>query len=74
MDPAIEPAVAVTVRADAVSIAAIMAVISLVACDVWVASDFTYAATTAKPFPAAPARAASIVAFRASTLVCLAMA
>ena len=34
---------------------------------------FTSSATTAKPFPASPARAASIVAFSASSLVWLAM-
>ena len=37
-------------------------------------SDFTSCATTAKPRPASPARTASIVALRASRLVCLAMA
>jgi len=40
---------------------------------VWVASVFTSEATTAKPFPASPARAASIVALSASRLVWLAM-
>jgi hypothetical protein len=34
------------------------------------ASDFTSCATTAKPRPASPARAASIVAFNASRFVC----
>ena len=47
--------------------------ISSVARWVWVASDFTSLATTAKPLPASPARAASIVAFSASRLVWLAM-
>ncbi len=40
---------------------------------VWLASSFTSAATTAKPRPASPARAASIVAFSARRLVWLAM-
>ncbi len=47
--------------------------ISLVALAVCSASAFTSAATTAKPLPAAPARAASMVAFSASRLVCPAM-
>src|SRR3989304_4409777 len=38
------------------------------------ASSLTSVATTAKPRPASPARAASIVAFSASRLVCPAMA
>src|SRR5215207_51928 len=50
-------------------IAAICAAISSVALPVWVASAFTSEATTAKPRPASPARAASIVAFRARRLV-----
>ncbi len=37
------------------------------------ASSFTSVATTAKPLPASPARAASIVAFNASKLICCAM-
>ncbi len=37
------------------------------------ANAFTSEATTAKPLPAAPARAASIVALSASRLVCAAM-
>ena len=40
---------------------------------VWFASDFTSFATTAKPCPPSPARAASIVAFSASRLVWPAM-
>jgi hypothetical protein len=48
-------------------------VISLVAFAVWTASDFTSDATTAKPRPASPARAASIVALSASRFVCSAM-
>ena len=42
--------------------------------EVWLASDFTSAATTAKPLPASPARAASIVALSARRLVCPAIA
>ena len=48
-------------------------VMSSVALAVWVASDFTSEATTAKPLPASPARAASIVALSASKLVWLAI-
>ena len=47
--------------------------ISSVAFAVWLASDFTSVATTAKPRPASPARAASMVAFSASRLVCAAI-
>src|SRR5829696_2013254 len=50
-------------------IAAICAAISSVALPVWVASAFTSEATTAKPRPASPACAASIVALRARRLV-----
>ena len=46
---------------------------ALVAVAVWLASAFTSLATTAKPRPASPARAASMVAFRASILVWRAM-
>ena len=49
------------------------AAMSSVALPVWVASDFTSLATTAKPLPASPARAASMVALSASRLVWLAM-
>jgi hypothetical protein len=42
-----------------------------VAFAVWLASDLTSLATTAKPLPASPARAASIVALSASRLVWL---
>ena len=48
-------------------------VISSVAFAVCTASDFTSEATTAKPRPAAPARAASIVALSARRFVCSAM-
>ncbi len=47
--------------------------ISSVTRAVWPASSFTSEATTAKPRPASPARAASMVAFRARRLVWLAM-
>ena len=48
--------------------------ISSVALAVWLASDLTSAATTAKPRPASPARAASMVALSARRLVCSAIA
>ena len=48
--------------------------ISSVAFAVWPASALTSWATTAKPRPASPARAASMVAFSASRLVCSAIA
>ena len=47
--------------------------ISLVAFAVERANSFTSLATTAKPLPSSPARAASIVALSASKLVCSAM-
>ena len=47
--------------------------ISPVAFEVCSASAFTSDATTAKPRPASPARAASMVALSASRLVCSAM-
>ena len=43
---------------------------SSVALAVCTASDLTSEATTAKPLPASPARAASIVALSAKRLVC----
>jgi hypothetical protein len=46
---------------------------SSVASDVCRANSLISLATTAKPFPAAPARAASIVAFKARRLVCAEM-
>jgi len=48
--------------------------ISSVALAVCPASDLTSEATTAKPLPASPARAASMVALSASRLVCPAIA
>ncbi len=47
--------------------------ISSVAFAVCFASSFTSFATTAKPFPASPALAASIAAFKARRLVCCAI-
>ena len=47
---------------------------SNVAALVWMARCFTSYATTPKPAPALPARAASIVAFRASRWLCFAIA
>ena len=52
---------------------AICALISSVARLVWPASALTSPATTAKPRPASPARAASMVALSASRLVCSAI-
>ena len=69
------PMVAMASTAPLVSvwIAAIFWLISSVALAVCLASSLTSLATTAKPLPASPARAASIVAFKASRLVCCAM-
>ncbi len=53
---------------------AICVPISSVALAVWPASALTSCATTAKPLPASPARAASMVALSASRLVCSAIA
>ena len=68
----IEP-LASTVWRVACWIAVILAVMSSVARAVWLARLFTSCATTAKPRPASPARAASMVALRASRLVWPAM-
>ena len=54
-------------------IASILLLMSSVARPVSCASSLTSVATTAKPLPASPARAASIVAFSASRLVCSAI-
>ncbi len=62
-----------TVCLVAAVIALILAVISSVARAVWLARLFTSCATTAKPRPASPARAASMVALSARRLVCPAM-
>lgn len=53
--------------------ASILRAISSVACWVCTASAFTSDATTAKPRPASPARAASIVELSASNVVCRAI-
>ena len=53
--------------------ASILRLMSSVALAVCLASSLTSLATTANPLPASPARAASIVAFRASRFVCWAM-
>ncbi|GJD56053.1 hypothetical protein IFDJLNFL_1945 [Methylobacterium dankookense] len=55
------------------AISATLAAISSVALAVWPARFFTSAATTAKPRPASPARAASMVALSARRLVWLAI-
>ena len=57
----------------ATCIPAIWLLISLVALAVCAASALTSCATTAKPRPESPARAASMVAFSASKLVCSAI-
>ena len=57
----------------AVWIVLIWPAISSVARAVWLASSLTSLATMAKPLPASPARAASIVAFSARRLICPAM-
>ena len=69
---AIEP-IARTASAVPFCTRAIRPMISSVAWAVWLARPFTSLATTAKPRPASPARAASIVAFSANKLVCAAM-
>ena len=66
--------IAVTAPPVAVCTAVISLAISSVALAVCTASDLTSEATTAKPLPASPARAASMVALSASRLVWPAMA
>ena len=68
------PSIAATDRLVVDCIAAILELISWVAPAVCAASALTSCATTAKPRPASPARAASIVALSASRLVCPAIA
>ena len=67
------PPIASTASVVAPWMSPIWPAISSVALPVWVASDLTSDATTAKPLPASPARAASMVALSASRLVWLAM-
>ncbi len=62
-----------TARAVEPSICPICRPISSVALPVWLANSFTSLATTAKPRPASPARAASIVALSARRFVWLAI-
>ena len=68
------PWIAATASVEVLRIACTWREISSVALAVWVASAFTSEATTAKPLPASPARAASMVAFSARRLVWPAMA
>ena len=72
MMPAI-PVIAVVAAAVSAWIASTRRAMSSVALAVSWASSLTSFATTAKPFPASPARAASIVALRASRFVCSAI-
>ena len=65
--------IAVTDSSVAFLISVIFSSISSVLLPVSVASFLTSSATTANPFPASPARAASIVALRASKFVCSAI-
>ncbi len=67
------PEMAATASLVEVCIAATWAEISSVAFAVWLASALTSEATTAKPRPDSPARAASMVALSASRLVCAAI-
>ena len=70
---AVMPPIEVTASPVEACIAATCADIPSVALAVWLASAFTSEATTAKPRPDSPARAASMVAFSASRLVCAAI-
>ena len=67
---AVMPPIDCTALAVEACIAETCAEISSVAFAVWLASAFTSEATTAKPRPDSPARAASMVALSASRLVC----
>jgi hypothetical protein len=67
------PPIAFTALPVAVWISEIWEAISSVAFAVWSARDLTSEATTAKPLPASPARAASMVALSASRFVWLAI-
>ena len=66
-------AIATTALLESPWMASIFRPMSSVALAVCLASSLTSLATTANPFPASPARAASIVAFKASKLVCWAI-
>src|SRR5450631_1483794 len=68
------PPIAVAQSAVADCMAVTCPAISSVAFAVWLASSLTSDATTAKPLPASPARAASMVALSARRLVWLAIA
>jgi len=72
ISPMVRPTVCIasTEWAVAAWISPILARISSVAFEVWLDRAFTSDATTAKPLPASPARAASIVALRARRSVC----
>src|SRR5271165_3498068 len=72
MTPLIE-AMASTAALVSVWMASILRLMSSVALAVSLASSLTSLATTAKPLPASPARAASIVALSARRLVCCAI-
>jgi len=65
--------IAFTAAFVSVWMASILPLMSSVAAAVCLASSLTSLATTAKPLPASPARAASMVAFKASKFVCCAM-
>src|SRR5258707_1285718 len=67
------PPIEVTASLVEACMAATCAEISSVAFAVWLAKAFTSEAPTGKPRPGSPARAASMVAFSASKLVCAAM-
>jgi len=64
---------AATTSCDTACRLSISCAILSVALPAWRARFFTSLATTAKPLPASPARADSIVAFNASRLICPAM-
>src|ERR1035441_5881202 len=72
MTPEID-AMALTDALVSVWMASILRLMSSVALAVSLANSLTSLATTAKPLPASPARAASMVALSASRLVCWAM-
>ena len=67
------PTMSATARRVSLCIASILPPMSSVALAVSRANSFTSLATTANPRPASPARAASMVALRASRFVCSAI-